>query len=194
MAPEQKNRGLRKASSLDAPVAPAAKPAKAGKARAKAEEQDFLPTSGDANSRKLRWWADLSVVILTVLLLVSAIFGYRFLKNKTLEPNAKKTVVEYQILLYDVPADAEPESWNEQSVRLSTQAEGSTLGAVTSARWDERAPRAVQVTVRVNAQYKENNGYWVDSLRLMAGVTPTDAKFELGDVSAKGMIIALRAV
>ena len=194
MAPEQKKRGSVKASSLDVAAAPAVKPKKSRKARRqKQEEQDFMPASGDVNSRKLRLWADLSVVILAVLLLVCGIFGYRFLKNKTLEKGVEESVVKYQVLLYDVPADSDPNKWIEQTVRLSTQAEDASLGTVVEAQWDESIPHAAQVTVRAAAQHREGNGYWVNSLRLMAGVTPADAKFELGDVSASGMIVALQA-
>ena len=194
MAPEQKNRGLKKASSLDAPVSSADHGRKSGKARAKAEEQDFLPASGETNSRKLKWWADLTMVILVVLLLVSGTFGYRFLKNKTIAPTVTEVVVEYRVLLYDVSADAEPDDWCDRTVRLSTQAEDASLGTVVEAYWDEKVPCAVQVTVRATAQHREGYGYCVDSLHLLAGVTSTEAEFELDEVSAKGMIVALRAV
>jgi hypothetical protein len=68
-----------------------------------------------------------------------------------------------------------------------------SLGTVLEAQWDEVVPRMARVTVRAKATYEEGKGYRVEDLRLMAGVTPTDARFQIAQVASTGMIAALKA-
>ena len=164
---------------------------KANRSSVKQDNREWMSVT-QASSRRLAWLSDLVVLILIALLVVGCVFGYRALKQNAIEPDIKTVRVEYQVVLYEVPQDTDLTKWSQQEMALIAETKENVLGTVSEAVWDEVVPRMARVTVRVDAQYEEGKGYRVDGLRLMAGVTPTEAHFQVGDVASTGMITALR--
>ena len=191
--------GQAKASSLDtvpAPVRDAGdrkEDARRTKRKERQEDQDFMPAVQAAGIRRNRWVVDLVVAVVLVALIVAAVLLYRGFKDRS-QTQSQDVWVEYGVVLYDVPDGTDLDALVTQTVRLSDQRTGESLGTVLAAVREEHIPHAVQVTVRAPAVYEQGNGYRVGDLRILAGVMPTAARFELGEsLSAKGVIVSLTA-
>ena len=157
----------------------------------KQDNKEWITVSR-SSSKRLAWVSDIIVLVLLALLVVGCVFGYRTLKKNAIEPDIKTVWVEYQVVLYEVPQDTDLTGWTRHTMKLVSDAKEHSLGTVQRAEWDEVVPRMARVTVRVETQYEAGKGYRVEDLRLMAGVTPTDAKFHVIDVASTGMITALQ--
>ena len=154
-------------------------------------------TASRLSAQRLAWVSDLLVLLLIALIVVGCVFGYRALKQNAVEPDIKTVWIKYEVVLYEVPQETDLLQWLQQPFGLVSLTEDRALdralGTVEAAEWDEVVPRMVRVTVNTAAKYEEGKGYRVDDLRLMAGVTPTEARFQIGDVVSTGMIAALAA-
>lgn len=193
MASIHKRKGLgKKASSLDAVAEPEVRPQAEDKKVREGAEREFAPAVRASNAKRIKWWADLTVILLVVFVAVVGIFGYRFLRKSTLDVSDGKTVsVAYEVCLQDVPSGTDLSALVGQPLHLSNQDKTLEMGTVRTATWDEDACSVI-LQVQAEALYRAGDGYRVDGQQMRAGnLTPSGAFFVVGDVSASGVIVAL---
>ena len=188
-----RKRGRGKASSLDVVEKPEVRPQPEMEKTAANVERDFMPVAKASNSKRLKWWADLTVILLVILVAVAGVFGYRFLRKSAKDAAAAKTVtIGYTVCLQEVPSGTDPEALVGKSMNLLSQSDTWNLGTIKQAKWDDDTC-SVLVSIQVEAQYRAGEGYRVHGQRLLAGST-FQGSCVVGDVSATGTIVSMNRI